>query len=273
MVRTLAVAALIAASAPAARADVATPPNLDVSGLDDGQKKWLNELLEEFPSACVKSQSLATSLKSDPKCKRSPIAAAFVVRLLKLGLLKSEVEEHYDERFVHPTMARCEIAGAPLRGSPTATVALVEFSDYECPHCKAIEPVLGKILEEYKGKVKLYFKNYPIEKLHPDARDAAAAAVAAGEQGKFWPMHDKLFENQDHLSATDLEKYASDLKLDVKKWKTDLANARKIVERDHDEGEKLEVSATPTLYINGCKFKGPHRYEEVKDWIDWELAR
>ena len=269
MIRVALFAGLVACAS--ARADGDLP--IDQSGLDEGQKHWLRELLDEFPSACKKSQSLATSLKTDPSCKRSVIAANFVVRLLKMGLLKSEVEEHYDERFLHPTMARCETAAAPVRGSPAAQVALVEFSDYQCPHCRAIEPVLAKLLDEYKGKVKLYFKNYPISKLHPEASDAAAAATAAGMQGKFWPMHDLLFEHQDQLSQTDLEKYASDLKLDVKKWKADMAAARKLVEKDHDEGEKLEVSATPTLYINGCKYRGPHKYEEIKDWIDWELAK
>lgn len=270
MQRILILAGLLAATG--ARADDALA-GVDQSGLDDGQRTWLRELADKFPSACGKPHSLATSLKTDPGCKRSVIAANFIVRLLKMGLLKSEVEEHYDERFLHPTMARCEVAAAPLRGEAKAPVAVVEFSDYQCPHCKAIEPVLAKLLAEYKGRVKLYFKNYPISKLHPEAADAAAAAIAAGNQGKFWPMHDLLFEHQDKLTPVDLEKYAADLKLDVKRWKTDLAAARKLVEKDHDEGEKLEVSSTPTLYINGSKYHGPHKYEEIKDWVDFELAK
>src|SRR5207249_4430219 len=103
--------------------------------------------------------------------------------------------------------------------------------------------------------------------------DAAAAAVAAGKQGKFWQMHDKLFENQDHFSAAELERYAAELKLDVKKWKADLPMAREQVDREHAQGEKLDITGTPTLYINGRKYKGPLRYEELNDWVEEELAK
>jgi predicted DsbA family dithiol-disulfide isomerase len=248
-------------------------PGVDLTGLDDGQLRWCRELLDQFPSPCGKPQSLYKSVTGDTACKRASFAAREIVTLLKAGLMKSEVEEHYDERFVHPETAKCQIADAPVRGKPAARIEVVEFSDYQCPHCKHIEPILARLLKEYDGRVKLYFMNYPIEKLHPDAPAAAAAAVAAGRQGKFWEMHDLLFDHQEELSTVDLQHYAEKLKLDLKKWKSDLETAKAKVQRDHAEGERLDISGTPTLYINGRKYKGPLRYEDVKDWVDEELAK
>ena len=248
-------------------------PGIDLTSLDDGQKHWLKEDLDKYPSPCGKSESLYKSLKGDPKCKRALFAGRYFVMLLKAGLMQSEAEEHYEDRFVHPELAQCDITDVPVRGNPTATVSICEFSDFQCPHCKLAEPILSRILEEDRDHVKLYYKNYPISKLHPDSRNAAAAAVAAGKQGKFWQMHDLLFDHQDALSPSDLEKYAASLKLDVKKWKADLPSGGDRVDADHDQGEKLEITGTPTIYINGRKYKGPMRYEDVKDWVDEEMSK
>ena len=258
----------------AAKVDAAPLACVDLTGLDPSQIESINRLLDEKPSACGKGHSLRTSLKTDPGCKRSCYAGKYLVRLLKSGLLGSEAEEIYDKRFVAPEKGECTVdAQAPVRGNPKAPILLCEFSDFQCPHCKLAEPLLSKLLDDNVGQVRLVYKNYPITKLHPEARDAAAAAVAAGNQGKFWQMHDKLFENQDHLTKVDLEKYARELKLDVKKWSADLAGAKERVEKDHAEGEKNELTGTPTLYINGRKYAGPLRYEELKDWVDEELNR
>jgi protein-disulfide isomerase len=248
---------------------------IDLKGLDEGQKRWLSELTEKYQSPCGKPHSLLTSLKSDTKCKRSVYATRYLVTLLRSGLLKSEAEEYYEMRFVTPETGKCDVASAPVRGTPTAPVTLCEFSDFQCPHCKLMEPLLARLLEDFRGQVKLYYKNYPITKMHPDARDAAAAALAAGNQGKFWQMHDTLFNHQDSLSAADLERYANELSLDLKRWKADLVAARDQVDRDRAEGEKLDINGTPTLYINGRKFKqaGPLRYEDLKDWVEEELSR
>ncbi len=263
-------------AAPAAApepSDTATLPGIDLAGLDALQVKALNRFLDEKPSACGKPQSLRASLKTDPGCKRSVFAARYLVFLLKAGLLPTEAEEAYDKRFVSPQMGKCDCAAAPVRGNPSAPITLCEFSDFQCPVCRVFEPVLARVLDEYRDQVRLCYKNFPLTRLHPDAESAAEAAVAAGKQGKFWPMHDKLFANQDHLSAADLEKYAAELKLDMKKWKADLATAREAVDHDKAEGDKNEITGTPSLYINERKYAGPLRYEVVKDWIDEELNR
>ena len=261
---------------PAAVPAVAHQPlaGVDLSSLHDTDVKGFWNLVEKYPSACGKAHSLETSVRTDPTCKRSIFAARYIVRLLKSGLLPSEVEEHYDARFVDGKRFTFDTKTAPLRGDASAPVSLVEFSDFQCPHCKHLQPDLEKVLEEYKGQAKLYFKNYPITRAHPDAALAAAAALAAGKQGKFWGFHDKLFgSDQQHEDMPVLEKYAKELKLDLNKWKADIEPMKAQVEADHQEGEKANIDATPSLYINGRKHDGPKTYADLKDWIDEELLK
>jgi protein-disulfide isomerase len=238
--------------------------------VNDAQKKMLATLMDKYPSPCGKAHSLKTSLESDKSCKRTPFAVNYLKFLVSLDLPQEEVQQHYESRFVTPTIGRCK-PGAPIRGDEKAPLTICEFSDFQCPHCKAAEPILKKILEEYKGRVKLSFKNFPLSS-HADAKPAAAAAVAAGLQGKFWQMHDRLFEHQDKMSAADLEKDARELKLDVDKWKRDLATASAQVEADRGEGLALKVDHTPTIYIGDREYKGPLKYEFMKDWVDEALA-
>jgi predicted DsbA family dithiol-disulfide isomerase len=250
-------------------------PGVDVKSLDDDKRRTLGELIDKYPSPCGKAHSLLTSLRSDPACKRSVFAARYLVRLLDAGLSKNEAEDAYEKRFVSPEMANCDLSNAPVRGNPSAPVTLCEFYDFQCPHCRMLEPILERLIDESQGQVKLYSKSFPLTSIHPDSRDGAAAAVAAGRQGvaKFWAMHDRLFAHQDHMTAADLEGYAADLKLDVKKWKADLPGAYADVDRDRAEAGRLGLTGTPSLYIDGRKYAGPMLYEEVKDWVDEELAR
>jgi protein-disulfide isomerase len=249
-------------------------PGVDLSGLSDSDKHAFWRLVKKYPSACGKAHSLEVSLKTDPRCRRSVFAARYTVRLLKAQLLESEVEEHYETRFAPSKPIVVDTKDAPLRGDAHAPITIVEFSDFQCPHCKHLQPVLEKLLEEYHGQIKLYFKNYPIVRAHPDAALAAAAALAAGKQNKFWPFHDRLFGgDQEHEAMPDLEKIAKDLKLDMKKWKIDIEVTKDQVARDHADGEKIDVQSTPTMIINGRKYSGPTQYDEVKDWIEEELVK
>ncbi len=256
-------------------AALAQVPNVDLSGFSDGDKAAFVRLLQKYPSACGKAQSLEASLKSDPKCRRSVFAARYMAKLFRLGLLPSEVEEHYNDRF-GPDVYKykdIDVHDAPVRGDPGAPVAIVEFSDFQCPHCKHAQPALERILEEFP-QVKLYFKHYPITRAHPYAQMAAQAAVAASKQGKFWQFHDKLFKgDQEKESPSDLERYARELKLDLGRWKKDTDAAADKVNRDRADGEKVNVDSTPSLFINGRKFHGPPTYDELKDWIEEELNK
>jgi protein-disulfide isomerase len=256
------------AAAPAPAGDI---PKVETKGMLASEVETLKRLLEKFPSACGKSHSLLTSLRTDPKCGLSVVAARWVQKLVSDGFLESEVEEKYKARFVDAKCYQIDIKDAPVRGNPEAKVTIVEFSDFECPHCRMAEPWLKQILDEYPKDVKLVFMNYPLP-MHTNAQTAAAAAVAAGKQKKFWAYHDKLFDNQDKLRMPDLLRYAEELKLDVERFKADLEAAKPRVARDKALGEKLDITGTPSMYIN-CKKANALSVESLRSYVEAELAR
>jgi protein-disulfide isomerase len=163
---------------------------------------------------------------------------------------------------------------APVRGPKNAPVSLIVFSDFQCPFCKRVEPTLSQIEKEYPGKVKVLWKNMPLD-MHPNAKPAAIASVAAGEQGKFWEMHDKLFENQHALDRASLEKYAQDLGLDMAKFRADLDDPKIAakVQSDMNEGSALKVDGTPATFVNGRKIPGAYPYDVFKKMVDQELSK
>jgi protein-disulfide isomerase len=246
-------------------------PGVELDKLTPSERANLVRLVEKYPSACGKPHSLLTSLKTDPKCRRSVIAVQTLRKWLLDGLLPSEVEERYEARFLNKKVYEIDTTGAPVRGDPKAPVAIVEFSDFQCPACKAAEPLLLRILREIP-QAKLVFMNYPLP-MHQNAVPAAAAAIAAGKQGKFWAYHDKLYENQERLGPTDLLRYAQELKLDLGRFQADMEGARVRVARDKALGEKLEIDSTPTIFINGRKYTDSKTFEALKSWIDEELVR
>ena len=139
-----------------------------------------------------------------------------------------------------------------------APVTIVEFSDFQCPYCGAAHPELSRLLREFEGQVKLVFKYFPLSG-HERAMPAARAAEAAARQGKFWEMHDLLFEHQRQLEDADLERYATTLGLDIERFKADL-NSSEVQERidtDRKEGEALNIQGTPTMYVNGRLLREP----------------
>ncbi|MCX6767227.1 MAG: thioredoxin domain-containing protein [Candidatus Micrarchaeota archaeon] len=169
--------------------------------------------------------------------------------------------------------AQISVAGMVARGDANASVTIIEFSDYQCPYCGAVEPTIEKVMADYAGKVKLYFKNFPLS-FHEFAQKASEAAECANDQGKFWEMHDKLFADQGALAVTDLKKYAKDLGLDTAKFNACLDGGQKtaVVQADFDEGSANGVSGTPAFFINGELLVGAQPYSEFKTVIDAALA-
>ena len=145
-------------------------------------------------------------------------------------------------------------------GSKTGKVTLIEYGDFQCPYCGELYPNLTPIREKYKDQVSFVFRDFPLTNLHPNALAAAGAAEAAGLQGKFWQMHDKLYENQDNWSNDNTDQrtaqfkdYAKQLGLNVSKFAKDLNSSAVSykINFDHALGGKAGVQSTPTLILNG----------------------
>ena len=140
-----------------------------------------------------------------------------------------------------------------MLGSEHASVTVVEYGDFECPNCKQAAPAVKMLLERFVGRVRVAFRHFPLEEIHPHALAAALAAEAAAGQGKFWPMHDLLFDNQRHLKSSQIRGYAERLELDVSRFDAEIGDALYLQRvREDIEGGKLSgVRATPTFFING----------------------
>jgi protein-disulfide isomerase len=173
-----------------------------------------------------------------------------------------------------PAVQNIELGAAPVRGPKNAPVTIVAFSDFECPFCGRVVPTLKQLEDEYKGKVRVAFKNAPLP-FHANAKPAAAAALAAHEQGKFWEYHDKLFANQRALDRASLDKYAQELGLDMGKFKAamDSNKYEAQVSADMAESTRVGVNGTPTFFINGRSLVGAQPVDAFKRVIDEELKK
>ncbi|NWH05246.1 DsbA family protein [Desulfobacter latus] len=163
------------------------------------------------------------------------------------------------------------IQGAPIRGPEDAQVAVVIFTDFQCVFCDNARILLDQVTEAYPNQVKIVYKNFPLS-MHNFARQAAAAAMAAQKQGKFWPMHDLLFDNSKILSEEKLKEFALTLKLDMEKFNSDMMSTslNRQIKNDIIDGRKAGVQGTPTIFINGRLMKR-RGLAEIKKMIDAEL--
>lgn len=158
----------------------------------------------------------------------------------------------------------------PVRGEASATVTIEEYSDFQCPACKQLHPILKQILQEFPGQVKLVYNDFPLRTIHPNGAAAAEASQCAFAQSAFWEYHDLLFQRQsDWSEATDLDPlftgYAVELGLNEATFSACLANDETIasVVEDETEGKQASVSSTPTLFVNGERIIGPS-YDELR---------
>jgi protein-disulfide isomerase len=167
-----------------------------------------------------------------------------------------------------------KIDGAPATGPKNAPVTIVAFSDFQCPFCSRVVPTLHDLEKQYQGKLKIVFKHQPLP-FHNNAKIAAAASMAAHEQGKFWEYHDKLFANQQALDRPSLERYAEELKLDVGKFRAALDSNKfdQYITDDSNEGMRVGANGTPTFFINGRQVVGAQPVDAFKSVIDDELKK
>ena len=161
-----------------------------------------------------------------------------------------------------------------VKGDLHAPVVLVEYGDFQCPHCGAAFPIVEQIVKEYKDKMAFVFRHFPLAEAHPYAQAAAVASEAAANQGKFWQMHALIFENQHLLGPGMLLQLANALKLDMKKFEHDFKDPKlfKKVEDQFESGIISGVNGTPSFYINGIKYNDSYDYDLLTRAIDEAIS-
>jgi protein-disulfide isomerase len=152
-----------------------------------------------------------------------------------------------------------------IQGPSDAPVTLVEYGDYECPYCGAAYPIVKELQARTDGRLRFVFRNFPITTSHPHAEHAAEAAEAAAAQGRFWEMHDHLYEHQRQLEDADLHEYAQQLGLDVGTFDREFAGHvyAERVREDFMSGVRSGVNGTPTFYINGTRHDGSYEFDTL----------
>jgi glutaredoxin len=159
--------------------------------------------------------------------------------------------------------------GDHVRGPKKAAVTIVEYGDFECPYCGRLHPILETLRRQHKD-LRLVFRHFPLRTLHPRAVPAAVASQAAADAGRFWEMHDILYDNQRFLTDEDLSRYAD--QLDVDPW-SDIHHHQSRVARDEASGRASGVRGTPTLFINGVRYQGALNLTSISEAVDQARSR
>ncbi len=171
---------------------------------------------------------------------------------------------------------RFEVAAdGPALGPADAPITIVEFSDFQCPYCERANNVVKQVRARYPDSVRVVYRQFPLESIHPQARGAAEASLCAADQERFWDYHDKLFANSKQLGSEDLLRYASELELDVARFEqcVEERTHRERVDADVEVGMDLGVSGTPAFFVNGIMLSGAKPIESFSEVIEAELER
>lgn len=226
-------------------------------------------------------ESNKTRIPGDPITARQQIRihlqneriAAKKQELFQILRANAKISVHLKSPPVH----RAEIStdGAPSKGPTKAPVTIVKFEDFHCPFCKRAQPTVAQVLSKYGKKVRLVHRDFPIDSIHPSARQAHEAARCANEQGKFWEYHDVLYANAPKADVPDLKAYAKEVGLNLAAFEKCVASGkyREVVQNDVDEGVRLGVNGTPTFFINGRLLAGAQPLESFTAVIDDEISR
>ena len=210
--------------------------------------------------------------KVSPAVKRQLLAQRHAAAMQEyVGSLRATLGY---ENQLEPPRFEIAVGASPTQGPEGAPITLVEFSDYECPFCKAVAPILKQVQERYPTQLRLVYKNFPLE-AHPQAKPAAEATMCAAEQGKFWEYHQKLFEKTPQIGTEQLASIAAEAGLDTVQFEECLRSHRAttVVQADLDAGKQAAVAGTPSFFVNGVALAGNRTLNDFAQAIDAELGR
>jgi protein-disulfide isomerase len=251
--------------------------DIDVTNLTARERADYSELVHTLLAPCPElPQSVVECVERHSACKACLPAAVFLRDTLSRGRTPVQVEAAFRTRFDAKSVSSIDVAGSPQKGDPNAPVVIVEWADFECPFCARAAKLLDEVIKSRPGRVRVVFKFFPLAG-HPHGELTACAAAAADLQGKFWPMHDRLFENQSAgLDASTIHEIATKIGLDLAKFERDLTSdeVKKKVDQDRAEADKLGLTGTPFVWVNG-RHVDSHSFnleDDLLPWVDLELT-
>jgi protein-disulfide isomerase len=263
--------------------DVADIKEIDFSGLTDAQKQMALRIMNANPCNCGCEKSVAACRRDMPNsCRRSLIFARTVVDAIREGKDEAAVTKALQAKtatFVEARMPEDEgqvynidVTNSPVRGPKNAPVRIIEFSDFQCPYCAELQKTLDQVLKAFPKDVQIVYKQYPLN-IHQYARQAAAASLFAYSQGKFWEMHDRLFQNFTQINDQNLRSWAGQIGLNMSEYDKAMQTGRyePIIQKDMADGAGAKVLGTPTLFVNGKRIHD-RSFEGFKKSIQDELA-
>ncbi|HWP08464.1 MAG TPA: thioredoxin domain-containing protein [Polyangiaceae bacterium] len=248
---------------------------IDTSSLTARERSDWSESVSHLMSPCPdQAVSLAQCVNENRPCRACQPAVRLLLAEVRRGRTQSQIETSYRDRFSPDRIKNIDLNDTPSKGPANAPIVIVEFADFECPACGATQPLLDQLYEAHQGQVRFFYKHYPLP-MHPNADKAARAAVAAMRQGKFWEMHAVLFKNQTALGVENVEKLAQGIGLDMARFRQDrdAEATADFVAKNRKQGEALELTGTPSIFINGRKFSstGENQAQDLEDWLSLEL--
>ena len=251
-----------------------TLPGVDTSELTGREKAdWSRDVSDLLAPCPDQPESLAQCVKENRNCKQCLPAVNFLLKQVRRGRPRPQIEAAYRNRFSPDAVRNIELQDSPAKGPTGAPVLIVEFADFECPHCAATRPMLDELFKRFDGQIRFVYKNFPLQS-HQYAEKAARAALAAHKQNKFWEMQTVLFENQTNLQPSIVEQLAKSIGLDMPRFQKDWESegVADLVSRDRKQGERLELSGTPSIFINGRTFESTGEYkEDLEEWVTLEI--
>jgi protein-disulfide isomerase len=280
-----------AGSDPGPVTDLASIKEIDFTGLSDAQKKMALRIMNANPCNCgcevgngnQSPKSVAVCRRDMPNsCRRSLIFARTVVDSIREGkdeaavtkVLQAKAATFVEARLPEDTgqVFNIDVTNNPVRGPKTAPVRIVEFSDFQCPYCADLQKTLDQVLKAFPKDVQVVYKQYPLN-IHQYARQAAAASLFAQGQGKFWELHDKMFQGFTQISDENLRKWVGEVGLSLADYDKAIQTGRfePMIQKDMADGAAAKVLGTPTLFVNGKRIHD-RSFEGFKKSIQEELA-
>lgn len=285
MLRTLALLLAVTqlpAQAPSNWQAATTLPGIDMKALNPAQQKIVLTILRDSACPCGCGMKVAQCRIEDPPCGQSLTLATMVLEAAAANKTIPQIRKMLEDsplikaasqrnRILLDPVA-INIQGAPVKGPANAKVTIIEFSDFQCPFCVKAIPQLDALMKAFPKDIRLVYKQFPLD-THSQAALASRASLAAHAQGKFWPLHDKLYANSRLINRESILAWARQIGFDMPAFTKvfDAPETQASVARNIDEGIRAGVDATPTLFINGKKYQGAVDLAQLTPIITNEL--